>query len=89
MTSNDKTRRAGRVCHCVELCIAYDCNPTESPRINQAICLPSATRYYLKRYRDDIQPHAEAGNDDALIMVTMCDALLDSADMLEGVTGER
>jgi hypothetical protein len=51
----------------------------------QALRMPSATRYFLKSYRDDLQPHAEHGNDDALIMVTMCDALLDSADMLEGV----
>jgi hypothetical protein len=89
MTSNNKTARDGAACRCVELCITCECNPTESPLINQALRLPSATRYHLRRYRDDLKPHAEAGNDDALIMVTMCDALLDSADMLEGVTGER
>jgi hypothetical protein len=51
----------------------------------QAIRLPSAARYFLKRYRDDLRPHAENGNDDATVMMTLCNAILDSADMLEGV----
>jgi hypothetical protein len=89
MTSYNKAAPGETACRCVELCITCDCNLTESPPVNQAIRIPSATRYYLRRYRDDLRPHAEAGNDDALIMLTMCDALLDSADMLEGVTDDR
>ena len=58
---------------------------TELHQTNQAIRLPTAIRYYLKRYRDDLRPHAELGNDDAVIMMTLCDALLESADMLEGM----
>ena len=42
----------------------------------------------MRRYRDDLRPHAEHGNDDAVVMLTLCDALLDSADMLEGVTND-
>jgi hypothetical protein len=87
MTRNDETRRTERVCHCAELCITCDCNPTESPRINQAIRLPSGTRYHLRRYRDDLRPHAEEGDDQAKVMLALCNNLLDSADVLEGVTG--
>ena len=58
---------------------------TELHQTNQAIRLPSAIRYYLNRYRADLSPHAEHGNDDAVIMMALCDALLESADMLEGM----
>jgi hypothetical protein len=87
MTSNRKTPARTGVCQCSELCSNCDCNHTQFPQINQAIRLPSATRYYIKRYRDELKPHAEAGNDDAAIMLNLCNALLESADMLEGVTG--
>jgi hypothetical protein len=76
MTRNDETLLEARACRCVELCITCDCNPTESPPINQAIRLPSATRYYLNRYREDLQPHAQAGHKTATSMLECCDYLL-------------
>jgi hypothetical protein len=84
MPRHNKTPVEARACCCVELCITCDCNPTESPRINQVLRLPSACRYFIIRHRDTLKPHAESGNGDATVMMALCDALLDSDDLLGG-----
>ena len=83
MTENSKAPTEGGVRASQRTMCSFEKHSTEFHQTNQAIRLPSATRYYLKRYRDDLSPHAEHGNDDAVIMMSLCDALLESADMLE------
>jgi len=70
-------------CACGGRCKQDDI-PIFSPE-NQALCLPSATRYYLRRYRDDLQPHAESGDVNAKTMLAHCKALLTLSDRLEGI----
>ena len=72
-------------CACGGRCKQVD-NPIFSSG-RQAIRLPSGARYHLRRYRDDLRPHAEAGDDQAKIMLALCNNLLDSAAMLEGMAG--
>ena len=72
-------------CACGGRCKQFD-NPIFSSG-RQAIRLPSGARYHLRRYRDDLRPHAEAGDDQAKIMLALCNNLLDSAAMLEGMAG--
>jgi hypothetical protein len=53
-----------------------------SPK-NQAIRLPSATRYYLQRYREDLIIEAQSGNKTAITMLECCDYLLIESDRAE------
>jgi hypothetical protein len=83
MTSKNKAPVVEGACHCTELCITCDCNPAELMQTNQVIRLPSATRYYLNRYREGLQPHAQAGHKTATSMLECCDYLLIEADRAE------
>jgi hypothetical protein len=48
-------------------------------------CLPSATRYYLRRYREDLLAAAQGGNTTAATMLQAADYLLAEADKQEGI----
>ena len=50
----------------------------------QTMRLPSATRYFLNRYREELQPHAQAGHKIATSMLECCDFLLIESDRVEG-----
>jgi hypothetical protein len=51
--------------------------------INEALRLPSATRYYLKRYRDSLLTVSEGDNATATTMLQAVDYLLAEGDKQE------
>ena len=63
-------------------------NHTINIVINQPLPLPSATRYYLRRYREDLLTAAQSGNRTATSMLECCDYLLIESDRLEGESYE-
>lgn len=50
--------------------------------------MPSANRYYLRRYREDLLTAAQSGNRTATSMLECCDYLLIESDRLEGESYE-
>jgi hypothetical protein len=73
--------RASKNCSCGGRCKQVD-TPI-FPLKNQAIRLPSATRYYLRRYREDLIIEAQSGNKTATSMLECCDYLLIESDRVE------
>lgn len=71
-----------RGCCCLKPCVACDCS--EPARQVQLPRMGSALRAFLRRYRDDLGPLAEAGDRVAAGMVDCCTALLVEADRIEG-----
>jgi hypothetical protein len=68
-------------CACGGRCKQVD-TPIFPPK-NQAIRLPSATRYYLRRYREDLIIEAQSGNKTAITMLECCDYLMIESDRAE------
>jgi hypothetical protein len=68
-------------CACSGRCKQVN-NPIFPPK-NQSIRLPSATRYYLRRYREELIIEAQSGNKTAITMLECCDYLLIESDRAE------
>jgi hypothetical protein len=86
MTKNSKTRHAGRVCHCVELCAFCNCKTiTPPPKRQVTPHMGSELRALMSRYAADLLPLAEnTGERVVTSMIECCNFLIIEAERLEG-----
>jgi hypothetical protein len=80
MTGNDKTRLAGRVCHCVEPCFTCACESITPPQTKQPMP-DTALCAFLRRYRAELDVWREHhGDRQTQGLIDCCSVLLREAE---------